>query len=302
MGTPEFAVPSLEVLINHGFEICAVVTGPDKPRGRGQEVLPTPVKQAALRHHLNIVQPVSLKDPSFVDVVRALHPDLIVVVAFRILPKEVFALPRLGAFNLHASLLPRYRGAAPINWAIINGEAETGVTTFLLEEKIDTGRLLFQVRVPIAADDNAGTIHDRLASEGADLVLRTVRAIERGDVRPLPQNDSLASPAPKIFKEQCRIRWDRPAESIHNLIRGLSPTPGAFTEYAGKTLKVYRSQILDASSSEAPGTIDVSGPWLRVHTGDRLLSILEIQQEGKSRMGVEDFLRGFRFTSTGKMS
>ena len=302
MGTPEFAVPSLEVLINQSFEICGVVTAPDKPRGRGQEMLPTAVKDSALRHHLNLLQPVSLKDPLFAEQIKTCRPDLIVVVAFRILPREVFTIPRLGSINLHASLLPKYRGAAPINWAIMKGEKETGVTTFFLAERVDTGRLLQQASMPIGPDDDAGIIHDRLATLGADLLLSTVRSIEAGDVHPLPQDDTLASPAPKIFKEDCRIRWDAPAETAHNLIRGLSPRPGAFTSHRGKTLKIYRSQILDTPSSGAPGTAEASGTGLKVHTRDRLIAILEIQQEGKSRMGIEEFLRGYRFAAGEKLT
>lgn len=302
MGTPEFAVPSLEVLIDHSFEICTVVTAPDKPRGRGQEVLPTAVKLAALRRNLPVLQPVSLKDPAFAEQIRSSRPDLIVVVAFRILPREVFTIPRSGSINLHASLLPKYRGAAPINWAIINGEMETGVTTFCLEEKVDTGKLLQQARIPIAPDDDAGTIHDRLAKVGADVLLSTVRSIESGTVRLLEQDDTLASPAPKIFKEDCRIRWDAPAESIHNLIRGLSPHPGAFTTHREKTLKIYRSRILEPPSSSDPGTVEVSGSGLRVHTRDHLIEILGIQLEGKSRMGTEEFLRGYRFAAGEKLT
>ncbi len=297
MGTPEFAVPSLEILIRHSFEICGVVTAPDKPRGRGQEVLPTAVKVAALRHQRAILQPSSLKDPQFTEQVRACRPDLIVVVAFRILPKEIFTLPLLGSINLHASLLPRYRGAAPINWAIMNGEHETGVTTFFLEERVDTGRLLHQARIPIHPDDDAGTLHDRLASLGAEVVLKTVRAIEAGDVHPLVQDESLASPAPKIFKEDCKIRWDASAASVHNQIRGLSPYPGAFTSHRGKTLKIYRSQPLEAQCSGIPGTVEFSVADLKVHTRDRLIAITEIQQEGKARMGIEEFLRGYRFAA-----
>jgi methionyl-tRNA formyltransferase len=226
-----------------------------------------------------------------------LDPDVIVVVAFRILPPEVFLLPRLGSFNLHASLLPQYRGAAPINWAIIRGEKETGVTTFFLEEKVDTGTLLFQERIPILPEDDAGSVHDRLAGLGAELVLKTVQAIEGGTARPLPQDERLASSAPKIFKEDCRIRWSEPAEAIHNRIRGLSPLPAAFTLHGGKTIKLYRSRVLEAPSSAPPGTIEISGDMLLVHTGDRKLEIRELQQEGKKRLGVQAFLRGYRITS-----
>ena len=230
MGTPDFAVPSLEILISNGFILQTVVTAPDRPQGRGLEVRPTPVKTAALRHGLPLLQPESLKDPSFVAAVSSLHPDLIVVVAFRILPREVFSIPRYGAFNLHASLLPQYRGAAPINWAIINGETTTGVTTFFLEEKVDTGGIILQAKLPIGSDDDAGSIHDKLARLGADAVLRTVRLIESGKPAPVPQDNTLATPAPKIFPNDCRIRWDMPAERVRNFIRGLSPFPAAWMD------------------------------------------------------------------------
>lgn len=299
MGTPEFAVPSLEILIQHQYPIAAVITAPDKPRGRGQQFSLTPVKEAAVRHRLPVVQPGSLKDPAFADRIRSLNPDLIVVVAFRILPEEVFTIPHLGAFNLHASLLPRYRGAAPINWAIINGEKETGVTTFFLQEKVDTGNLILQEKIPIHDDDDAGTVHDILSRVGADLVLRTVQRIERGIAVTVSQDDSLASPAPKIFKEDCRIRWNSPALAVHNLIRGLSPYPTAFTIHGGKALKIFKSQVLDAAAGTVPGTVTVTPRSLHVATTDNMLAITELQQEGRRRMHMEEFLRGYRI-STGE--
>lgn len=292
MGTPEFSVPALDSLIRNGYPIAAVVTGPDKPRGRGRSVTPTPVKEVALRHSLPVLQPESLKDPAFHAALGALSPDLIIVVAFRILPKEIFTLPPLGAFNLHASLLPKYRGAAPINWAIINGETRTGVTTFFLEEKVDTGGILLQAEVPISPGDDAGSLHDKLALVGAEIVLDTVRVIEEGKCRPKAQDPTLASPAPKIYKEDCRIRWDRSAERIRDLIRGLSPSPGAFTEYNGKVLKIFRSVLTLEGSAALPGELQVSPKSLRVSTADGQLAIQDLQLEGRKRMTVEEFLRG----------
>ncbi len=294
MGTPDFAVPSLEILLHNQYPLPAVVTGPDRPRGRGQKLAPTPVKQLALRHGIELLQPEDLKDPAFMRRVQQLNPDIVVVVAFRILPREVFSIPRLGSFNLHASLLPKYRGAAPINWALIRGETETGVTTFFLQEKVDTGSLILQRKVPIGEDDTAGTLHDTLANVGAEAVLDTVRLIERGEAVPVRQDDSQATPAPKIFREDCVINWSQPAEQIHNLVRGLSPSPAAFTTYEGKTLKVYKTRLLSASLSRPPGTVRVSASDLHVATGDRSIAVLELQLEGGRRMGVEEFLRGHK--------
>lgn len=293
MGTPEFAVPSLELLINNGYSISAVVTAPDKPRGRGQQLSFTPIKETALKHGLAILQPESLKEPGFVEQLAALGPDLIVVVAFRILPREIFAIPRLGSFNLHASLLPKYRGAAPINWAIINGEKETGVTTFFLQEKVDTGSVLLQARLPILAEDNAGTMHDKLAGVGAEIVLHTVRLIEQGKAVPKKQDDALASPAPKIFKDDCGINWNQPSAAVHNRIRGLSPHPAAFTLHGEKLIKVYRSSPTTLQSQQSPGTVLIDDRKLFVATADYLLSIEEVQVEGRKRMPVEEFLRGY---------
>lgn len=294
MGTPEFAVPSLKILIDNGYPIPAVVTAPDKPRGRGQELSPTPIKQLSLQHNISVLEPESLKDPVLVRHLGNVSPDLVVVVAFRILPREIFTIPRLGSFNLHASLLPKYRGAAPINWAIINGETETGVTTFFLQEKVDTGNVLLQARVPISDDDDAGTIHDKLADIGAEIVLHTVRLIEQGKAVPRSQDESLASPAPKIFKEDCRIHWDQPAVRIHNLIRGLSPYPAAFAMHNGKLLKIFKSRLTGLGSTGVPGTASVTPTSLRISTADAMLELVDLQQEGRRKMGVEEFLRGYR--------
>lgn len=297
MGTPEFAVPSLEILINNNYPIQAVVTAPDKPRGRGMEVRPTPIKTVALRHRLPVLQPASFKDPAFVQHIASLAPDLIVVVAFRILPKEVFTIPRLGSINLHASLLPKYRGAAPINWAIINGETETGVTTFFLKEQVDTGSVLLQARTPILPEDDAGTLHDRLAAIGAEVLLHTIRLIEHGKAMPREQEESHASAAPKLFKEDCRIVWNTPAVNIHNRVRGLSPYPAAFTMHNGRVIKLFRTRVVDEPARDQPGTVHVTEHQLLVSTADRLISIEELQQEGRKRMRVEEFLRGYRIRS-----
>ena len=294
MGTPEFAVPSLEILLRHSYAVATVVTAPDKPRGRGQEFSPTPVKETALRHGLPVAQPVSLKDPAFAAEIAVLEPDVIVVVAFRILPREIFGISRLGSFNLHASLLPKYRGAAPINWAIINGETMTGVTSFFLAEKVDTGGMILQVGVPIAPEDDAGSVHDRLAVVGAEVVLDTVRLIEQGKAVSRPQDNVLASPAPKIFKEDCRIKWDFPAERIRNTIRGLSPHPTAFTMLEGKVVKIFRSHVTGTRAAGLPGELSVQPGALEVCTRDVRLAIDELQIEGRKRMGVEEFLRGHR--------
>ena len=294
MGTAAFAVPSLVILAENGYAIPAVVTGPDRPRGRGRLTSSTPVKEAATSREIIVMQPESLRDQAFAGAVRSLGPDLIVVVAFRILPPEVFTIPRLGSINLHASLLPRYRGAAPINRAIMNGESETGVTTFFLEESVDTGNILLQARTPVLPDDDAGTLHDRLADVGAEIVLHTVRLVEQGKAIPRPQDPALASPAPKIFKEDCRIDWHTRAEQIRNQIRGLSPSPAAFTTLDGKVLKLYRARV--AAGSLAPGTVDVRKDALLVGTGDDLIALEDLQQEGKNRMTAGEFLRGYRIS------
>lgn len=291
MGTAEFALPSLDILLANGYEIPAVVTAPDRPRGRGQTMLPTPLKRRATEAALPVLQPESLRDPSFAAAVRAFSPDLIVVVAFRILPPEIFTLPRLGSMNLHASLLPRYRGAAPINRALMNGETETGVTTFLLDERVDTGKILLQARGPILDADDAGSLHDRLAEIGAEVVLHSIRLMEQGKAAPVPQDNSLASPAPKIFKEDCRIDWTRPAVAVRNQIRGLSPAPAAFTTHNKKVIKVYRASV--APGNARPGDVEAGKTSLVVGTGDGSLSLEELQLEGKKRMGIAEFLRGY---------
>ena len=299
MGTPEFAIPSLRVLLEHGFDVVSVVTAPDKPQGRGQKIAPSPVKDFSLQKNLRILQPERLKSTEFISDVTRLQPDLIVVVAFRILPPEVFTIPRLGAFNLHASLLPKYRGAAPINWAVIRGEEETGVTTFFLQEKVDTGSILLQARLRIGPDETAGELHDRLAELGSQIVLQTVRTIEMGSVRAQSQDDSLASSAPKIFREDCSIDWHKPSQQIHDFVRGLSPSPCAWTTLNRKVLRIYRTSIAEAAEllpgSKAGEIVDVKPDRALVRTQTGVLALEEVQQEGRKRMTISEFLRGTSF-------
>jgi methionyl-tRNA formyltransferase len=290
MGTAKFAIPSLDILLSAGYDLPAVVTVPDKPRGRGQEILPSPVKARAAEAGLTILQPEKLSDPAFLEILRSIGADLIVVVAFRILPRAVFTLPKHGSINLHASLLPRYRGAAPINHALINGERETGVTTFFLDDAVDTGTILLQETMPISDDDDAGSLHDRLDDLGADVVLRTVRLIESGKAVSVPQNPSLATPAPKIFKDNCRIDWSADPIKLKNFVRGLSPVPTAFTTFDGKVVKVYRLAV--AEDAGGAGVITVDHGRFFVGTGSGQVEILELQIEGRKRMSAAEFLRG----------
>jgi methionyl-tRNA formyltransferase len=294
MGTPEFAVQTLDTLAAHRYEIAAVVTAPDKPRGRGLQVSFSPVKTYALEHHIHLLQPEKLNDARFIASLKALQPDLIVVVAFRILPRDILLLPKQGSFNLHASLLPKFRGAAPINWAILKGEKETGVTSFVLQEKVDTGAILLQEKIPIGENETAGELHDRLAVLGAEVVLRSIRLIESGGAQTVVQDESLATPAPKIFKHQCRIPWQETAQTVHNFIRGLSPYPCAWTVHRRTTLRIFCASMEEEEFGGAPGTvISVSKNSLLVGTGNGAVAIKELQQEGKRRLGIEEFLRGY---------
>jgi len=279
MGTPEFAVPSLNILVENNYEVVAVITAPDKASGRGLQLQPPEVKIAAEKHGLKVLQPVNLKAPEFIEELKALNANLQVVVAFRMLPEIVWAMPEIGTFNLHASLLPQYRGAAPINWAIINGEVETGVTTFFLKHEIDTGSILFQEKEPITADDDAGTLYNRMMTKGAKLVLKTVQAIEAGNYTATPQNEAVEiKHAPKVYRTE--IDWNQPSEKIVNLVRGLSPFPGTWTKINDKTYKIFK-----VSKGEGP---------LKMKTADGYVSIEELQPEGKKRMKVADFLRGYK--------
>jgi len=300
MGTPEFAVASLDALAEAGLTPNVVVTAPDKPRGRGQAVQPTAIKEAALRLGISrILQPESVKDPAFAAEVAAEQPDVIVVVAFRILPPAVFNAARLGAFNLHGSLLPRYRGAAPINRAVMAGDTETGVTTFFLQEKVDTGNVIMKRSMPIGPDETAGDVHDRMMLLGAQAVVDTTRMILDGTAEALPQDDSQATPAPKIFKDDCRIDWTMPMSMVHNHVRGLSPYPAAWTKHGNTPWKVYLSKP-SGQHALKPGVILVEDGRLFVGCADASLELLEIQQAGKRKLSMSAFLNGYPI-STGEM-
>lgn len=296
MGTPEFAVASLHALVQAGFNIVGVVTAPDKPAGRGMKLQESAVKKYAAEHNLHILQPEKLKNPAFIDELRSLQADIQVVVAFRMLPEVVWDMPTMGTINLHGSLLPQYRGAAPINWAIINGEAHTGVTTFKLQHAIDTGNILLQETIAISEDETAGELHDEMKEVGAALLVKTIQQLAAGTLHDTPQtNDSELRHAPKIFTETCRIDWNATTAAIHNLIRGLSPYPAAFTQLDGKGLKIYRSAKETATHTLPPGTHQTDGKtWLKFACADGFIHALDIQLEGKKRMPVGDFLRGYR--------
>lgn len=303
MGTPEFAVPSLRALVADGYDVVAVVTAPDKPAGRGQKLRKSDVKLAAEELGLPVLQPVKLRDQAFVEALRELNPDLGIVIAFRMLPEIVWALPRLGTFNLHASLLPQYRGAAPINWALINGERRTGVTTFLLNHEIDQGVILDQVETPIDPADNAGTLYERLMRIGAQLVTQTVDRIAAGDIRPVeqPQTDAELKPAPKLFKENCRVDWAWPGERIVDFVRGLAPYPAAWTELwrAGadvpETAKLFAVRFEAAAHGQACGTLQSdSRTMIRVACADGWIEVAELQLAGKRRLPVRELLLGWR--------
>lgn len=300
LGTPEFAVESLDTLVTNGFNIVGVITMPDKPAGRGHKMLHSAVKQYAVAHDLKLMQPVSLKDPVFIDELRSLNADLFIVIAFRMLPEIVWQMPRLGTFNLHASLLPRYRGAAPINWAVINGDTETGVTTFFLKHEIDTGDILCQERIEIAPDDCVGDVHDRLMHLGAQVTLDTVNHIIAGDLTPVPQDQLLqgeeATPAPKIFKETCLIDWNKSAKDVSNLVRGLSPYPAAWTmmkigDGDPVSVKIFKvTEVVDKNLK--PGETIVENDGIIVGCGSGAVSIDQLQVAGKKAMPAPDFLRG----------
>jgi methionyl-tRNA formyltransferase len=307
MGTPEFAVEPLRAIIDAGYDVAAVVTAPDKPAGRGQKLHASPVKDYALQHNLPVLQPVSLKNPEFVNELKNFNANLQVVVAFRMLPEIVWQMPEHGTLNLHASLLPQYRGAAPINHAIINGETETGLTTFFIEKEIDTGNIILSKRIPILPADDAGTLHDRMMSEGAILVLETLQMISTGNVNTLSQESlqpeqSILKPAPKIFKQDCKINWNAPCLQILNLVRGLSPFPGAFStliseDGAQKKLKIFKTSFEISDIRLTPGTIITDGKkLLSVAAGDGIIFIEELQLEGKKRMVTAEFLRGVQIT------
>jgi len=311
MGTPEFAIPSLQKILDSKHQVAAVVTAPDKERGRGRQITFSPVKEFALENKLAVYNPVLLKDPDFISQLEELKPDLFVVVAFRILPKEVYSIPVKGSFNLHGSLLPQYRGAAPIQWALINGEKQTGVTTFFLEDKVDTGNIILQEKISIDDKDDFGSLHDKMMMLGSEVVLKTINLIDSGNYSLTKQNDSVTSPAPKITKEICEIDWSKYAVEIHNLVRGLSPYPGAYFNYNGKTYKVFKTKMIDSDRwSVVSGQLDIKSnetdnsqlstgkiyqtkKEIFVQTKDDVLQILELQPEDRKRMTAEEFLRGY---------
>lgn len=297
-GTPDFAVASLAALVEAGANVVAVVTAPDKPAGRGKHMHAPAVKVYADSKEIAVLQPPKLKNPEFLQELKSLNADLHVVVAFRMLPETIWNMPPLGTINVHASLLPQYRGAAPINWAIINGETETGVTTFKLQHEIDTGNVLLQHREPILPEDNIGTLYEKLMNAGAKLLIETVKGLAEGSLREMPQTDmDVASlkHAPKIFKEDTYINWNHSAESIHNLIRGMSPHPAAYTELGDKIIKIYQSHFEQQETGLIPGAFDTDRKtYLRFATADGWVYLDELQQEGKKRLPIADFLRGFR--------
>lgn len=324
MGTPEFAVESLKTLVENDYNVVGVITMPDKPSGRGYKLKPSPVKQYALGEGLNILQPEKLKDEEFLNELRKLNADIQIVVAFRMLPEVVWSMPRKGTFNLHSSLLPQYRGAAPINWAIINGEKETGVTTFFLSHEIDTGEIIFRETTEISDNDNAETLHDRLMAMGAKLVIKTVDAIIEDNITAIPQdqlftNETTLKPAPKIFTETCRIDWDNSKEVLYNFIRGLSPYPAAWTELENSEtnerlrLKIFASEKVEDSAdieetgskkSElfTPGSIFTDNKnYINVSVADGLLRITDLQLSGKKRMKTVDFLNGYKLNENDRL-
>ena len=296
MGTPDFAVASLNALAEAGFDIAGVVTAADKPAGRGQKLQESAVKKYAVEKGLKVLQPLKLKDPDFIAELKALNADLHVVVAFRMLPEIVWNMPAKGTINLHGSLLPQYRGAAPINHAIINGEKESGVTTFFLKHEIDTGDVIFSETVPIAEDDTAGDLHDHLMNAGAGLLVKTVKAIEANDYKEQPQIFSAElKHAPKIFKEFCKVDWNNSVKTIYNLIRGLSPYPTAFAELNEKTIKIFKAGFEETTPSVSPGMFITDGKsYLKFAAQDGYITLLDVQYEGKKRMMVDEFLRGMR--------
>ena len=296
MGTPDFAVASLDALLQAGLDVVAVVTAADKPAGRGQKLSESAVKKYAVEKGIRVLQPIKLKDPEFIETLQAIKADLQVVVAFRMLPEVVWNMPPKGTINLHASLLPQYRGAAPINHVIIDGEKESGVTTFFLKQEIDTGDIIFSDSVAIADDESAGSLHDKLMETGANLLVKTVKAIEANDYNEVPQPHSEElKAAPKIFKEFCKVDWNQPSQIVYNHIRGLSPYPTAFTVFNDKTLKIFGASLEEKEPGISAGAFLTDGKtYLKFATKDGFLKLTDIQYEGKKRMPIEEFLRGIR--------
>jgi methionyl-tRNA formyltransferase len=308
MGTPDFAVESLRCLVERGYNVVGVITMPDKPAGRGHKIQFSPVKQYALGHNLPLLQPEKLKDEAFIEALRAWQADLQIVVAFRMLPEVVWNMPKYGTFNLHASLLPQYRGAAPINWAVMNGDTETGITTFFLKHEIDTGEVIQQVKIPIADTDDVGIVHDKLMVLGGKLVTETVDAIINGTVKSIPQEKMAVvgelRPATKIFKDTCRIAWNNTVINIYNHVRGLSPYPAAWTELHQPgseeplPVKIFQTEKIDKPHSNKPGSILTDGKtYLHVAVADGFISVKSLQLPGKKRLQTEELLRGFKITN-----
>lgn len=304
MGTPDFAVVSLKKLIEKKHRISAVVTVPDKPKGRGLKVIGSPVKQLVLEHNIKILQPEKLKEPDFIQQLKQFEADVYIVVAFRILPPEVFSIPTLGTINLHASLLPKYRGAAPINWAIIQGESETGVTTILIDAKVDTGNMLMQKKVRIEDDMTAGELHNVLAEVGADVLIETINKLSSGKLKVETQDNSLATKAPKLNKEMCHINFNQSAKNIYNLIRGLNPYPAAFFYHNAKQIKTYSCQVTENTKEDVlPGTvIEKTKTDFTVACTEGSIVIREVQLEGKRRMAVKDFFNGYNIDKGEKLN
>lgn len=298
MGTPEFAVASLDALVIAGCNIVAVVTAPDKPAGRGMQLHQSAVKKYAVEQNLKVLQPEKLKNPEFLEVLKLLSADLQIIVAFRMLPERVWNMPPMGSVNLHGSLLPHYRGAAPINWAIINGEKKTGVTTFKLKHEIDTGDILLQESFPIRENDTAGDVHDKMKEIGARVLVKTVKALADGSLEETPQQAGEVKPAPKIHTDTCRINWSQPVEAVFNLVRGLSPYPAAFTIMNEKMLKIYKAKKEVVFPGHTEGDYETDGKtFLKIACSNGYLHLLEVQLEGKKKMSIEEFLRGFRNAS-----
>ncbi len=305
MGTPDFAVEALRCLVEGGYNVVGVITMPDKPAGRGHKLQYSPVKQYALEHNLTLLQPEKLKDENFLDELRALKADLQIVVAFRMLPEVVWNMPRFGTFNLHASLLPQYRGAAPINWAVINGDTETGITTFFLQHAIDTGEVIQQVKIPIEDTDDVGIVHDKLMNLGGELVVETVDAIIDGTIKSTPQEEMEVvgdlRHAPKIFKDTCRIEWNQSTKKVYDFIRGLSPYPAAWTELKNGNgevivVKIFESEKIDEKHQFTSGTLVTDGKkYLKIATTDGFINIISLQLPSKKRMKIDDVLRGYQF-------
>lgn len=294
MGTPDFAIPPLREILNSRHEVAAVVTALDKERGRGKQISFTPVKEFAIEHNIPVLQPEKLKNSNFIDELKKINADVFVVVAFRILPREVFSIPKFGSFNLHGSLLPKYRGAAPIHWAIINGERITGLTTFALDDKVDTGNVYLRKEIEINDSDDLGILYDRMSNAGGEIVLKTLDMIESGNYELLPQDNSLASPAPKITKETGKIDFNKSAEEIKNLIRGLSPVPAAYFINDGKVVKLYKAEVVSGIAL-TPGEILQTKKELIIGCGKDAIKVLEVQLEGRKRMETEEFNRGYKF-------